>query len=234
MSETVKLVERKPRERLLDAAASLLAAEGASVSTRAICDAAGVTAPTLYHYFGDREGLLSAVVSHGFGTYLAGKRSLESTGDAARDLRLGWDNHIAWGTANPAFYLLMYGRGQHIPAADEATDLLKIKLEAAARAGILAVPVNVGVRMIMSGNVGLTLQLISNPDAAADGLSDRVRDALFAAILVPSPSAGSSAPAVASSAAAANVLAASLDEHSPLGAAETALFREWLGRVASA
>ncbi len=220
--------ERKPRERLLDAAASLLAADGASVSTRAICETAGVTAPTLYHYFGDREGLVSAVVSHGFSTYLEGKRSLESTGDAAADLRLGWDDHIAWGTANPTFYTLMYGRGQHFAAADEAAHLLRVKLEAAARAGILAVPVDVGVRMIMSGNVGLTLQLISEPDAVADGLSDRVRDALFAAILVTGP-ARDMTPAIA-----ANALSASLDGHSPLGSAETALFREWLGRVASA
>lgn len=222
--------ERKPRERLLDAAASLLAEEGASVSTRAICEAAGVTAPTLYHYFGDREGLLTAVVSHGFSTYLEGKRSLESTGDAAHDLRLGWDNHIAWGTANPTFYTLMYGQARPSPAAEEATQLLRGKLEAAARAGILAVSIDVGARMIMSGNVGLTLQLIGDPAAASDTLSDRVRDALFAAILVEEPVEGAAADA--SAAVAANVVDAALAEHSPLGPAETALFREWLGRVA--
>src|ERR1700712_2461104 len=66
----------KPRERLLQSAARLLARDGVSVSTRAICEDAAVTAPTLYHYFGDRDGLLQAVVAYGFSEYLARKRSM--------------------------------------------------------------------------------------------------------------------------------------------------------------
>ena len=47
------------RDRLLLAAAELLdAADGSEVSTRAICDRAGVQAPTLYHHFGSKQGLL--------------------------------------------------------------------------------------------------------------------------------------------------------------------------------
>ena len=60
------------RERILRAAARLLAESGgAPVSTRAVCAAAGVGAPTLYHHFGDKEGLLDAVVTYGFERYLA-------------------------------------------------------------------------------------------------------------------------------------------------------------------
>ena len=55
------------RSRILEAAADLLARSAdADVSTRAVADAAGVTAPTLYHHFGDKEGLLSAVVEFGW------------------------------------------------------------------------------------------------------------------------------------------------------------------------
>lgn len=43
-------------------------AEGfASVSTRAICAAAGVKQPTLYHFFGNKEELFMAVVQRWFG-----------------------------------------------------------------------------------------------------------------------------------------------------------------------
>jgi AcrR family transcriptional regulator len=60
------------RERILQAAARLLAESGGDpVSTRAVCAAAGVGAPTLYHHFGDKDGLLDAVVAYGFERYLA-------------------------------------------------------------------------------------------------------------------------------------------------------------------
>lgn len=221
--------ERKPRERLLDAAATLLAADGPTVSTRAICEAAGVTAPTLYHYFGDRDGLLTAVVNHGFSAYLAAKRSIESTGDPLEDLRRGWDDHVAWGVANPSFYALMYGQvrpGHHQAAADEASALLLHKLEAAARAGLLIVPPAIAQRMVTAANTGLTLLLISQPDAAADGLAGRVRDAMFGALMP------TSVRAVSDAAPAAIALKAALAVSSPLAAAETPLMDSWLDRIA--
>ena len=56
-------VETGTRDRLLRAAADLIAASpGETVPLRAICDAAGVRLPTLYHFFGSKEGLLDAVV----------------------------------------------------------------------------------------------------------------------------------------------------------------------------
>lgn len=34
-------------------------------TTRAVCKAAGVTSPTLYHHFGDKDGLALALVRQG-------------------------------------------------------------------------------------------------------------------------------------------------------------------------
>jgi len=54
---------RPTRERIFEAALRLLREGGTKVATmRAICDEAGVKAPTLYHYFGDMQGLYRAVV----------------------------------------------------------------------------------------------------------------------------------------------------------------------------
>ena len=103
--------ETDTRTRLLEAAADLIAAApGEDFSLRAVCDAAGVKMPTLYHFFGNKQGLIEAVVERGFDMYLSAKSSTESSGDPIQDLRLGWDAHVAFGLVNPGFYTLMYGK----------------------------------------------------------------------------------------------------------------------------
>ena len=86
------------RTRILETAAGLLAqSTEVDVSTRAICDAAGVTAPTLYHHFGDKDGLLAAVVDFGWAAFLETKRAVAAVvhDHVADDVRAGWDNHRA-------------------------------------------------------------------------------------------------------------------------------------------
>src|ERR1700680_1614434 len=59
------------RDRLLLAAAELMHQSGEpTVSTRAVCERAGVEAPTLYHHFGSKQGLIDAVIQHGFNQYV--------------------------------------------------------------------------------------------------------------------------------------------------------------------
>jgi AcrR family transcriptional regulator len=224
------------RERLLRSAAKLLARSGVDVSTRAICEDAGVTAPTLYHYFGDRNGLLQAVVTHGFGEYLARKRALESTGDPIEDIRLGWFDHQDWGMANPAFYALMYGQvrpGAHAVAADEGEALLLGKLDAAARRGLLRVPPAVACHMILSANIGLTLQLISQPEWGDADVSERLLDSLLAAVTT----GGKTAPVPAEwpTAVSAIALRAALadDPDTTIAAAERPLLELWLDRLSA-
>src|SRR5690242_8402503 len=104
------------RERIVAAAARLLAEGGTdAVSTRAVSAAAGVQPPTIYRLFSDKQGLLDAVVAHGFTAYLTSKSALEPTADPVEDLRAGWDLHVGLGLANPALYALMYG--QYRPGA---------------------------------------------------------------------------------------------------------------------
>jgi AcrR family transcriptional regulator len=96
------------RRSLLDAAGAVLAERGIDgASTRAIYKRAGVKAPTLYHHFGDKRGLMDAVVTDAFERYLAEKRRLRPTGDPFVDLRRGWDAHVAFARANPIIYQLM-------------------------------------------------------------------------------------------------------------------------------
>ena len=117
-----------PRARIVAAAARLLEEGGEdAVSTRAVSASAGVQAPTIYRLFGDKQGLLDAVVTHGFESYLAEKTVREETDDPVADLRLGWDLHVGLALERPALYTLMYARPRgdgHSPAARAAFAVL--------------------------------------------------------------------------------------------------------------
>ncbi|MCC7416200.1 MAG: TetR/AcrR family transcriptional regulator [Acidobacteria bacterium] len=54
-------------ERILRTALDLFAVKGYdATAVREICEAAGITRPTLYHFYGSKEGVLEALVASGF------------------------------------------------------------------------------------------------------------------------------------------------------------------------
>ena len=221
------------KARILEAATGLLSnSVDGDVSTRAVCEAAGVGAPALYRQFGDKEGLLAAVVDHAFETYLTGKRALAETGDPVRDLHAGWANHMAFALANPHHYRLMHGPGlaTRPVAAAEAHELLTAVLRRCAEAGRLRLAPELAAAMIMSSNVGAALALICRPELYPDlAFADRVRDAVFAAVLT------EAVPATPDSASLSDVAVtfkARLAARPPaeLTEQETGLLHEWLGR----
>ena len=55
---------RDTRRRILDAAVQLIASSPAEWSIPSVADAAGVSIPTIYRHFGDKAGLVDAVVPH--------------------------------------------------------------------------------------------------------------------------------------------------------------------------
>src|ERR1700750_2637053 len=77
----------RTRAQLVEVAAGLLAtAWPDAVTTRSVALAAGVQAPTIYRIFGDKNGLLDAVVEHGFATYV-GRKHLDPDTDPVESLR---------------------------------------------------------------------------------------------------------------------------------------------------
>lgn len=235
------------RTRILEAATVLLAeSPSGDISTRAVCDAAGVGAPALYRQFGDKEGLLSAVVDNAFDKYLATKRAATPSEDPVHDLRIGWDSHVAFAQANPNYYRLMHspamGRVATPPASAEAYRLLTVVLERCAAAGRLKVSTDVAAQMIMTANVGVSLLTISQPDTYRDPeLPRRVRDAVHAAVLAEprttgEPGTAAEPDAVDDRAETSRVAAglAALLRRSPAGSlseGEAALLQEWLARL---
>jgi len=91
-------VSASTEDEIPRAAAEVLERGGpAALTTRAVCEAAGVTSPTLYHHFGD--GLAAALVRRGMTEFMSRKRALQDTDDPMQLLRAGWDRRS---TARPA------------------------------------------------------------------------------------------------------------------------------------
>lgn len=227
------------RTRILTAAETLLdASPDRDFSTRALCEAAGIGAPMLYRLFGDKDGLMRALVDHGFDRYLAGKRAADVTGDPVADLREGWNSHIAFARAHPAVYRLMYSPNfSAVPdAAYEAVRLLSNVLKRCAADGVLRVDVPQAAQAIMSANIGVALSLLTQPDTYADPhLSDRVRDAVHHVVLTDAAFGPRTPPAGDLAQLTVRGAAARLDDllatQPELTLAENALLREWLRRL---
>lgn len=179
--------------KILDAATEVVSECGVDgATTREICDRAGVTAPTLYHHFGDKQGLMDAVVTRAFDRYLERKRALRLTGDARQDVKTGWDEHVAFARGNPVLYQLMWPAGSApLPeAAEESAALLRESFDRLGKLGALrpGVTPTHAARALSAALRGVTAAITRDPDNRHDAdLSATVRDAIVNALIVPEP-----------------------------------------------
>lgn len=185
------MVQRDTRRALIDAAAEVISRQGIeAASTREIYLRAGVKAPTLYHHFGDKQGLLDAVITDAFERYLAQKHALQPTGDPATDIRQGWDAHVAFARANPSLYQLMWPPG-HVdpsPAAAESAKALRDGFALLARRGQLrrGVTARHAARTLSAALSGVTAAITRDPGNPGNArLSATVRDAVIDALVAP-------------------------------------------------
>ncbi|MFI7277921.1 TetR/AcrR family transcriptional regulator [Streptomyces sp. NPDC049879] len=219
------------RAVILDRAAELLAASpSGDVSTRAVCEAAGVGQPVLYRLFGDKDGLLAAVVDKVWAEYLDMKRAATPSPDPLDDLRRGWDSHTAFALSHPHAYRLLFGSSLTATpaAAAEAMGLLTGIMDRLAAQGRLRVPPADAARFVMAANSGLALGLILRPQSYPDpSASTAARDAALRAVLV---DAEGPAPEEAAG-VAATTLRAHLGTSDAFTPGEAALLDEWLERV---
>ena len=75
-------------ERILSTALDLFAVKGYdATAVREICEAAGITKPTLYHFYGSKDGVFQALVRGGFQQY-------RQMVDAAMAARGSWRDRV--------------------------------------------------------------------------------------------------------------------------------------------
>jgi AcrR family transcriptional regulator len=181
------------RQTLIAAALDVLEQEGeAGFSTRAVCALAKVTAPTLYHHFGNADGLLSAAIEEAFAQFLAGKLAAVQSPDPETALRQGWDNYVGFSSARPRLYVAMMSRflqGAEIPAAKKVFELLIGRVRAITDGGRLAMTVEAAAdHAWASANSAALLHVTAQqrgakpPDPA---VIDDLRDCALKAILTP-------------------------------------------------
>ncbi|MGW3617657.1 TetR/AcrR family transcriptional regulator [Micromonospora arida] len=216
------------RAGIVAAATQLLREKGANaVTTRAVAQAAGVQAPTIYRLFGDKDGLIDAVAEHVMATYVS-RKSVAADGDPVADLRAGWRAHVEFGLTNPELYALIAIRGSGAPSAATIAglDVLRRRVRRLAAAGLLRVDEERALMMIHSAGNGTILTLLGMPPGQRDlGLGEAMLDAVLTSILATTPvTPDTTANAVAVT------FATVLPDLAGLTDAERALMAEWLHR----
>jgi AcrR family transcriptional regulator len=145
---------RSPSEQSLLAAAAMLLERGgvAAVTTRAVLAEAGLSAPTLYHHFGDKDGLLAALLQDGVANFFAHKdRTLRVTADPAADLIAAFDSFLDFVSEQPKLFQLLAVRALEDPALlDAAAKWCRERLQQLKSDGRLIVDVSFGAQVLMT------------------------------------------------------------------------------------
>jgi len=174
------------KERILEAAHGILSSEGpAALTTRRVCDAVGVTMPTLYHYFPSRDELAKAVYGLAFQRFMTTKRSLKLTDDPLVDLRKSCEVVLDFVSKNKNATVAVMARGLEEPAMlASGYELLRDRVHRAAAAGGLRVAEPEAAAMTWSVVQGLIVFTIAPPDSAANlgSVRKRLLDSLFAVL----------------------------------------------------
>jgi AcrR family transcriptional regulator len=94
------------RANILSCALQLFAARGYdAVSVKEVVDAAGVTKPTLYHYFGSKRGLLDALLAERFAElYQVIEEAATYRGDLPLTLNRVATTYFRYAKTHPLFY----------------------------------------------------------------------------------------------------------------------------------
>ena len=227
---TPKNSAEETRFRILEATAELINQGGRdAATTRAIAMASQVQAPLIYRYFGDKQGLLDAVVEHVLAAYVEEKSSREPHQDPVEELREGWNLHVRFGLAHPGLFLLMNGdHGSRSPAAASGYQILSRKIKDIALAGRLKMSESRATALVHAVCLGTVLSLIGQPEALRDPkLAETAREMVIQAISnddLETKDQGVGVLAVS--------LNAKLAEASVLSNSERQLLGEWLERIA--
>ena len=227
------------RLTIVASAARLLQEHGpAAVTTRAVAEAAGVQAPTIYRLFGDKDGLLDAVAEHVMATFVTAKSaSVEAAADdhvdPVADLRAGWRTYLDFGVANPTLFALLHdpARRPGSAAARAGLEVLARRVHRIARAGRLRVAEARAVDLVHAAGTGAVLTLLATPPEQRDlGLADALLEAVLRQVLTEAVDDVAQhahvGPAVA--------LRARAEDLEVLTDAERALLVQWLDRVVEA
>ena len=181
------------RRTILDATESLMVEEGGEdFSIRQLAERSGYSAPTIYHHFGDKQGLVDALLEERFARLLAMVQQVETVKDPVANLRAMVDAYLRFGRHNPAFYrLILTGNGsggdRTPPSAEKARELMARPWDDLHLAGRLHGDDPVAAsQSLWSVLHGLTALQIGRPDYEwAPNLTETAIDSMLRGLLRP-------------------------------------------------
>jgi AcrR family transcriptional regulator len=129
------------RREILAAAGALLGEDGyEALSMRRLAARSGYALPTLYHHFGDKPGLLAAVLEERFRDLVAALKRRPRRNDPVDTLRGMLRAMVGFGFSSPRHYQLLVAnlqQGVEPPAMQEARDLIETPIRSLLEAGRL-------------------------------------------------------------------------------------------------
>jgi AcrR family transcriptional regulator len=163
------------RRAILEAAEALLLEEGLeSFSIRRLASRCGYTAPTIYHHFGDKQGLLDAALEERLRMVLERLRGVRRSRDPAQTVRAILLEFVHFGLEDPSHHrLLNLPRPPDAPplrVAEEVEALFREQLALLAAAGRLrAGDVDEAVQFAWMLIYGLVALRLGRPDVEWKG-----------------------------------------------------------------
>jgi AcrR family transcriptional regulator len=176
------------RRGILDAAAALLASgDEADLSIRQLCARAGVTPPTIYHHFGDKQAIVDRIVDECFTAFDEALAGRVAPADPVEALHWAFDRYLEYGLAHPTHYRLMFQQrgARRSPAGMASYDRLRRMVAAIAAAGRLVAPVEEATRACWCAAHGVTSLLVGGYFAANDPAIALLRDATIDQLTTP-------------------------------------------------
>ena len=139
------------------AAAALLEERGpAGLTTRAVCAAVGITAPTLYHHFGAKGSLAMALIRHGRADFMASRRMSGAPDDLMEQLRTHWDDAVDFTLKRPHLYALLVEQArQHPELLTETFAEMRALVQRLVDTGRFQVPLDDAARAISAAFNGV-------------------------------------------------------------------------------
>ncbi len=179
------------RRAVLDATEAILLEDGIEeFSIRKLATRCGFTAPTIYHYFRDKDGLIDALLEERFSRLLKRVRRVRLGSDPVENTREYARAFLRFSRGNPAFYQLMMrgardGQQRTVPAAEQTREIMAEPLQVLAAAGRLqtddVVAVQQSIWALLHGIIALQ---IGNPSYPwSKNLAEVALDAMLRGIL---------------------------------------------------
>ena len=195
MPKHVAVQEATSAERILSTALDLFAVRGYdATAVREICQAAGITKPTLYHFYGSKDGVFQVLVRGGFLRYRAlVDAALATPGTFRHRVKMMARSVFESASTQPRFWRFMHTviwapPGTAMPQTESCTQFYDGVVEALSRAAEKAVengeiaPGPKDVRMlILMGAISeaATGYVIAGKPELTSELADRLVDSIF-------------------------------------------------------